>query len=378
DHLQLTIDYYLTYSTLPKLEQVKEFRIKQQNQIQQEQRRRRTIEKRLMIPGIDIVGCGYDIFTLQSKTCLFDLTVNDNSIWIDAFNNFTTYKVPDNFFVLNTRDTTSTYKTSFYDRFQEFWQNSIYVMTNDWDLFFGFAASHTRTEIIQKYHQFFKYHSHMAWTRQQITSYTLAISDFPTPNLSELTRLAINNLPFTFNSRSVRNLAKWKSFFNSYGTHYVTRSEMGGLMSSETYFESCLLIRYNETWIKTQSEKRFLWFFKVTDNSESYTSYIDKIFQQYTRPRFTLIGGLQQQSDLGGPHFKLDQWLYTIKDYPQPVSYHLQPVYTLLADDDPRYDALKEATFYCRSLAVNETNIFIQQLQTADKSASCQNLPENY
>ena len=52
------------------------------------------------IPGLDKVGCGYDLTTLESKSCVFDLTESWDT-WTYPIDKSKSYKVPKGFFVSN-------------------------------------------------------------------------------------------------------------------------------------------------------------------------------------------------------------------------------------------------------------------------------------
>jgi hypothetical protein len=52
------------------------------------------------IPGLDKVGCGYDLTTLESKSCVFDLTESWDT-WTYPIDKSKSYKVPKGFFASN-------------------------------------------------------------------------------------------------------------------------------------------------------------------------------------------------------------------------------------------------------------------------------------
>ena len=50
-----------------------------------------------LIPGLDVVGCGFDATTLQSRMCLFDLyDTTYNTYWTDPYNQSLTFRNPNN------------------------------------------------------------------------------------------------------------------------------------------------------------------------------------------------------------------------------------------------------------------------------------------
>ncbi|CAF0806318.1 unnamed protein product [Didymodactylos carnosus] len=350
-HLQLTIDYYLENGEVPTVEKLQEA---------SRRRKRRSSEDTDLIPGMDVVGCGYDIFSLETKSCLFDLTTNDNETWIDVFNDRISYQVPDGYFVRGTKDLLMMSDTQFFDSYKQFITESYYSSQNDDMGFFAFGASSDSTEIRTKYSRFYTHKYRMAWHKRQVIWYTLAVASFPTPKFNAKTRLTFDRLPTTFNSdNSTDNYNKWQSFFDSYGTHFVVRSDLGGMFWAEDYFESCLIKKMTETWIRREIERRYWFFGTEKEIKETYNRQVSEEYKQNSISKFKIIGGLTAITPLK----TIDDWMPTIKDQPSPVSYRLQPIYTLLPVGAQR-EALMEATFYFRSAMVNSSNLYIQRLKS--------------
>ncbi|CAF3848030.1 unnamed protein product [Rotaria sp. Silwood1] len=229
--------------------------------------------------------------------------------------------------------------------------------------FLGFGATSTQKDIVRLYRQFYEYNYQMAWTRRQLSIYTLSVNSFPPPQLTVMTQQAINALPFTFNESSSSNLRKWRAFFDAYGTHFVASADMGGLMWGEDYFESCMITKTTETWIREQIRRRY-WFFTETIITEEYTFEIDQLYKQYSMSISKLIGGIDNnpQASSINPYI-INAWISSVKNYPQAVAYRILPIYTLLPSGE-RKEAMKNATYYFRSQAAKDANLFIQRLQS--------------
>ncbi|CAF5019543.1 unnamed protein product, partial [Rotaria sp. Silwood1] len=94
NHLQKTIDYYQKHGVLPTLAQLngkKNFKLSSTHLPS--------------IYGLDIVGCGFDILSMQSKLCLIDISkMNDENQYIDPFNRSLIYSVPIGFYAIDTPD----------------------------------------------------------------------------------------------------------------------------------------------------------------------------------------------------------------------------------------------------------------------------------
>ncbi|CAF0882559.1 unnamed protein product [Didymodactylos carnosus] len=352
-YLQLTIDYYLKNGQVPSYEQLRNAGRK---------RRRRSLigdSDMELIPGIDVIGCGYDIFSLDSKSCLFDLSTNDNETWIDVFNDRMEYQVPDGYFVRGTKDLLSMSDTAFFDTYKQFITESSFFTRRDSSGFLGFGASTNKQDTRTKYSRFYTHKYRMAWTKRQAIWFTLAVASFPTPKLNAITRLTIDHLPSTFDSNSTDNVQKWKFFFDSYGTHFVVRADIGGMFWGEDYFESCLIKKMTETWVRREIIKRY-WFFSTRKIEETYDRNVSEEYQQNSLSIFKIIGGATDIIPLK----TIEDWMPTIKDDPKPVTYTLQPIYTLLPLHTEKRTAMEEATFYFRSSMDNSANLYIQRLQS--------------
>ncbi|CAF3629212.1 unnamed protein product [Rotaria sp. Silwood1] len=348
-HLQSTIDFYLKHAHLPKLEE-----LKQKTKTTRSKRASAATSK--SIPGLDVVGCGFDIFKMESRNCLLDLSDQENtSLWLDVYNQKQKYIVPNGFFVSTNKELLTTFCTTFYSNLSQFFRNTYYRNDDDSDGFLGFGASHSHQELIEKYRQIYQYKYHFALSHQQVIWYTLAFNSFPLPKLNAATRLSLDKLPIVFNSSF---LESWKNFFKAYGTHYVVRSDMGGLMSLENYHESCFIEKYTETWFRTQMSLSFWFFFSYSSQTETYNLKVDTTFRNYSVSTFKLVGGDTGLID----NFDQQTWLLTVKDRPNPVTYQLVPIYDLLPDG-PQRTALRNASLYFRSAADREANLYIQRLQ---------------
>jgi len=95
-HLRRTVDFYLNNGFLPTLAELNS---------------RQKIARLLSppstpvgpIPGLDVVGCGFDSLTLQSRSCILDISnSSENESWTDPYNQTLSYSLPNGFFATNT------------------------------------------------------------------------------------------------------------------------------------------------------------------------------------------------------------------------------------------------------------------------------------
>ncbi|CAF3895439.1 unnamed protein product [Rotaria sp. Silwood2] len=343
EHLQMTIDYYLKTGTLPKL-------------IDIVHKERLSLVSSMSIPGLDVVGCGYNIIELlSSKQCLFNMTYNENKLWSNVFNGHRSYRIPDGYSVMGTREFYSTYDTQIFDNYHKFIQNSIYMNEQDEAKFLGFGMSHERTEIVTRLRNMYKHLLNLAWTNRKVLWYNLSIVKFSTPLLSSVAKIALNDLPSIFKKEDFQKV--WKRFFDIYGTHYVVSANFGGMVWAEDYFYPCMVTKNSSQWIKDQI-KRSYWSISTSEFNSLYVPVTSQDYLQHRVSTMRIIGG-----DDNLKSFQLNKWMQTIKDKPGVISYSLQPLYTLLPLDTQKRKALEEATLYIRLQAINITNAYLNNLQ---------------
>ncbi|CAF1118015.1 unnamed protein product, partial [Didymodactylos carnosus] len=280
-HLQRTIDYYMKYGVLPILTQINTTRQKRQinNAV------RNTLEP---IPGLDVVGCGFDITFLESKFCLLNIN-NSNTSWTDPFNASATFSIPNGYFVMNTPEMLVKHGSKIFSNLTEFYQETYSLTQQDTWGFFGFGATSSTKIVENRYRQRYQYNSSLAWTYKQIIWYTLAVASFPRPKLNPIAKRAFNEVPSTYDST---NVDFWREFFLSYGTHYIVSAEMGGIAWAEDWLQKCFVEKKNEIWAREQV-MQYWWFISLSSTTESYNVEISKYSNESLTSRFQLIGGIE-------------------------------------------------------------------------------------
>ena len=73
-----------------------------------------------------------------------------------------------------------------------------------------------------------------------------------------------------------------------HGTHVVVAANMGGLLTSETWYEKCLAYEHSEEWINQQVAFTFLSF---TYGFGQHTKQIDAKFLEHSQIKSELLGG---------------------------------------------------------------------------------------
>ncbi|KAL4474488.1 hypothetical protein ABPG72_016166 [Tetrahymena utriculariae] len=105
-HLRKTIEFYLKNGKLPFFAEIQHFQINLKEQTQ-------------LIPGADIVKCGFDSTSLEDKRCIFDLD-GENYQWSNPNDSSIEFTVPEILFVKNKPESFTLNGTAIFSTFQDF------------------------------------------------------------------------------------------------------------------------------------------------------------------------------------------------------------------------------------------------------------------
>jgi hypothetical protein len=211
-----------------------------------------------LISGLDVVGCGFDVTTMESRLCLFDLNdANLSTYWSDPHNQSLVYRVPHGFYAMDTSDYLEVLDTRIIKNIYELISKTFYHSRRDSSGFLGFSSSSRTVPKEFIHHRFYQFDNYLASTIRQVAWYSLNVMTFPVPKFDSQTIQSIGTLPSTFNPMDETHVDLFNQFFRSFGTHLVTGSAMGGLIWSQDWFDSCLLRIRNTTWVFEQVNSTF-------------------------------------------------------------------------------------------------------------------------
>ncbi|CAF3928241.1 unnamed protein product [Rotaria sordida] len=347
EHLRRTIDFYLSNGFLPTLVQLNS------------QKKMTKSYSSLPTPirsifGLDVVGCGYDLLTLQSRLCILDTSnSSQNELWIDPYNQSLSYSLPNGFFATNTPESLILDATVRVTSVEDYYRYTTRIET--WEQVGIQDRKHVEKRTTEFYRRFYQDYYNLVLRLKQIGWYTLSVSIFPYPKLNPLAEKTFANLPSTFD---LNNISIWEQFITSFGTHIVVASQMGGQVWAETWYEKCLTYEQTEIWINEQIRRSFLFFIQQDSTNQEHQRNVDQHFKQFSIYSSQLLGG----TEFIEPE-KWEEWAPTVKNNPKPISYRLVPLYEILPEGNQR-SALQAAIEYISKTAEIENREYIAQLES--------------
>lgn len=348
DHLRRTVDFYLINGFLPTLAELKFPKSFARHRASQ------SINPIGPLPGIDVVGCGYDLLALQSRSCILDTSnFSENEYWTDPYNSSLSYSLPNGFFATNTPESLTMDATIMITSVEDYYRQTTRVDVQQRNYFFFMET--TTTQTTEFYRRFYQDYYNLIVRLKQIGWYTLSVSVFPYPKLTPLAQRAFANLPSTFD---VKEIGIWKEFFASFGTHLVVSSQMGGQAWAEIWYEKCLTYEHSEIWINQQVSGSFFFIFNWKSDSEGHHLAVDKRFKDYSIYSSQYLGGIESL-----PADKWKEWLTTVKSHPRPISYRLIPLYELFPLGNQR-TALQTAIEYFANQSEVKTRTYVASLES--------------
>ncbi|CAF4660129.1 unnamed protein product [Rotaria sp. Silwood1] len=347
EHLRRTIDFYLNNGFLPTLAQLNS---------RKKITRFYSSAPRSIRPifGLDVVGCGYDLLTLESRFCILDISnSSQNELWTDPYNQSLSYSLPNGFFATNTPESLAMDATVTVTSVEDYYRYM--TRAEVWEQHGFLSRKRVERSTRELYRRFYQDYYNLALRLKQIGWYTLSVSIFPYPKLNPLATTLFASLPLAFDSK---NISVWETFITSFGTHVVVASQMGGQVWAETWFDKCLTYEQTETWITEQVTGSFLDFVDDASTTQEHQRKVDERFKQFSSYSSQLLGGTESIE----PE-KWEEWAPTVKNNPKPISYRLVPLYELLPEGNQR-SALQAAIEYISEKAELENEKYINQLES--------------
>lgn len=301
-------------------------------------------KKNNLVPGLDVVGCGFDATTLTTKNSLFKKPVSNlpTSTWSNPYYPNISYTIPFGYYAKNKPVSEALNGTVFINSVDDLVRKSkLYERTHDGG-FLGFGSRDV-SKVTKRYYRMFYAHNYvLALTQRQVSWYSLNLLEFPLLEFSDPFKKALDYLPSVYNPNDKSHASLAALFFKSYGTDVVLSVDMGGMVWEEHFFEKCLTKIYSDTCITTEITRGWWLEHKHQASTECPEKKVKKDFKSNSMHYFGRTGGSKGKTPLKQSEW--DKWVLSIKDNPRPVRHALGPIYYLLSDSHPKKTALIMAT----------------------------------
>ncbi|XP_067391349.1 perforin-1-like [Emydura macquarii macquarii] len=176
------------------------------------------------------------------------------------------------------------------------------------------------------------------------------------PPLSSHFSRALRNLPedYTHHSRT-----EYRQLLNTYGTHYVSQLKLGGRARDVTAVRVCEAALDGVTADEVKDclsleasvsigagKGRAQAAFSQCEEQKKKQNFKRSFHETYSERHTEVMGG-HSHADLlfseGPDPSVFSAWMESLKASPGLVSYSLQPIHTLVEQDDPRREGLRQA-----------------------------------
>ena len=329
-HMQQTIDFYVKNNKVPSF---RDFNDVADESLQSEHSK--------TVPGMQVVGCGFDAPSMTSKNCLFSHSSSllPPTEWSNPYYPDIVYEIPYGFFAANTPESLLVNSTMVMNTIDDYVENSIYSEHHHHSGFLGFGSKDETTTTHKYYRNFYAHTFKLALTLRQIAWFSLRLSEFPLPEFSYAYQASLDYLPEVFDEKNATHVAIFKMFFEAFGTDVVLSADMGGVVWAENWFESCLTKIYTDECIKHEVSESW-WFAHKHHTTESCDKRIVSDFQKYAQQHYEMMGGTSGEVK----EKDWDMWVKSVKYDPRPVKMGLAPLHYLLSESHPKKKALEAAT----------------------------------
>ncbi|KAG6926586.1 perforin 1, partial [Chelydra serpentina] len=164
------------------------------------------------------------------------------------------------------------------------------------------------------------------------------------PLTSHFTR-ALRDLPedYTHSSR-----LEYRQLINTYGTHYVSQLQLGGRVRDVTAVRVCEAALDGVTADEVKDCLSLEASVTIgAGKGRAQAAFSQRSFHETYSERHTEVMGGHSHADLlfsdGQDAGVFSAWMESLKASPGLVSYSLLPIHTLLGQDDPKWEALRQA-----------------------------------
>ena len=296
------------------------------------------------LPGIDLMGAGFDLKTGQSRgQQIIAFTFPDKPTYVNPFDNDLKYTAPEEAKVTdNTHGEMATTTEVFYtaSSYAEYLSASVGVS--------GGVGAFSASVEVKTASQFLKdtaeYGSY-AETHVKVTLYDVALLTPALLKTAPTFQESIALLPEEYN---ITTAEQYMQFIKAYGTHYRNAATFGGRGKMLTAVNAEYSSQSSKNSIQAEAKLHFEWL-QAGGSASSSKDQSSEEFTSGTSFSTSLAGGNPMEIE------QWSEWMQTFYGAPAIITYEIQPLSTLLLNTDPvRAQNLVAATQdYMASGAVN-------------------------
>jgi hypothetical protein len=307
-----------------------------------------------VIPGADVLAGGFDSTQLATttdrrfKSPVFSYTYKNKQCMQSSLGG-ACYLTPDQLHPYDMDISMSEAVNGLFYSYYEYTDTYATSYTSSFGLktpYFGASINYHQSIFDSKYYlstsdinQGFGYYNQYLYTMTMPPAYVLSFD--PVFNSS----LAM--LPSTIQSQADDD--KYNEFLVSYGGYYVTSVIEGGRFYLNQYCNVYLEDHYSESWEVDQMDIKFqsTMFNMETGHYSNSSEYQNsEVYLENSNIEMYCFGG-----NLSLPCASQD-WMLSIVDNPSYLNITFAPLYTLIYDDQDKYDTLKNKTDYYASTGI--------------------------
>eukprot|EP00029_Vermamoeba_vermiformis_P002309 TRINITY_DN12685_c0_g1_i1.p1 TRINITY_DN12685_c0_g1~~TRINITY_DN12685_c0_g1_i1.p1 ORF type:complete len:393 (+),score=107.42 TRINITY_DN12685_c0_g1_i1:23-1180(+) len=180
------------------------------------------------LPGIDLIGLGYDTVNDKPALCIVKLTYSGDTITSPYDNR--TYSIPDGVQTIKTPNVFNTTTNTLFNTTEEYREDK--ANRHNVSLSFGDIASYTNSK---EYHLIADRLSHSEMQLNIIDQthifFNVQLHPPALLDLSPVAAASIARLPFYSNTSQ----AQYFQFFKYFGTYYVSQADLGGSLRMRSF-----------------------------------------------------------------------------------------------------------------------------------------------
>ncbi|XP_070962187.1 perforin-1-like [Oncorhynchus clarkii lewisi] len=348
------------------------------------------------VPGYKLAGMGYDVVTLrQKRASVFDVNsylANSCMVCVNPLMGGELQKLP-----LHMKDwraeSDCKRKTlsSYYYSVSSLVDDIAFFIANDWKA--GLKLENVDLQLAgskSKVSGFASAHSNADKSSFSFQQFTCSVYSFSVPSKPPLSldfQRRVASLPHHYTSNS----EAYKDIIDTYGTHYISDGDLGGMMKRVTSIRTCLAA-LNKVFVSDVETCLSMGLdldipvglpvdlglnllggqcSKVATNSDSATGYSMGFLSHHTE----VNGGRTLNGVASMRKANIDsflKWMKSLNEFPEMVSFSLQPLYQLVDDKQTSADLQTAISQYVIDSGIKRIKTENQACRDSpDLSADC-------